>query len=87
MTVYGGLQSVLNGALDKYAAQGFTLVEEEDDFLVMYHRCETHKNHEVFRALQGNNFWTPAQIQCECEAHLTSCHGIGGISFEKEAQP
>ena len=66
-----GYQSILNAALDKYAAQGFELKEEDDDFIVLYHEGE-----EIIRALQSSHKITAAFLQGECEAHLTNCHGI-----------
>ena len=71
MATYSNYKSVLAAALDKYAWQGFGLKEESDDFLILYHDRE-----EILRARQNNANLTPAFIQCECESHLTMCHGV-----------
>lgn len=71
MAQYTGYKSVLNGALDKYALQGFELKEEADDFIVLYYKGE-----EILRLNQTSPKATAAFLQCECEAHLTMCHGV-----------
>jgi hypothetical protein len=73
------LQMILDKALDKWALQGFSLKEEADDFLVLYHEgCG-----EILRLNQTSPRNTPAFLQCECEAHLTLKHGDfgGGIEY------
>jgi len=71
MPKYSGLQSVLAASLDKYIEQGFTLQEESDNFIVLY-----HEGKEILRALQNSPKITAAFLQCECEAHLTMRHGV-----------
>jgi hypothetical protein len=71
MAQYTDYKSILNAALDKYTLQGFELKEEADDFIVLYHEGE-----EILRTNQNSHKLTPAFLQCECEAHITMCHGV-----------
>ena len=66
------MMDLLKKALDKYIEQNFKASFENGGTMIVLY----HDNEEIGRFLKCERIINSGFIQCECEAHLTNCHGI-----------